>query len=303
MCNAVGPTGGEIKLKDGSAPKSVAIIHCVGSRDENYHAYCSRVCCMYSLKFSHLIKEKVGEDAEVYQFYIDMRCFGKGFEEFYQRVAHEGVSFIRGKPSLVTDRAISDEEKGKLIVVSENTLLGAMLRVPVDMVVLSTALEPRADAKDVARLFNLSLSADGFLLERHAKLEPVATTSDGIFIVGCAQGPKDIPDTVAQASAGAAEALALIDQKRVEMEAATAVVIEAACSGCKVCVPLCPYTAISFDDEKTLAEINDVLCKGCGVCVAACPAAAITARHFTDQQILGELEALLADARKPLVAV
>ncbi len=303
MCNAVGPTGGEIQLKDGSAPKSVAIIHCVGSRDENYHAYCSRVCCMYALKYSHLIKEKVGEDADIYQFYIDMRCFGKGFEEFYQRLGKEGVTFIRGKPSLVTDRAISDEEKGKLIVVSENTLLGTMMRVPVDMVVLSTALEPRADAKDVARLFNLSLSADGFLLERHAKLEPVATTSDGIFIVGCAQGPKDIPDTVAQASAGAAEALALIDQKMVVMEAATAVVSETACSGCKICVPLCPYTAISFDDEKALAEINDVLCKGCGVCVAACPSAAITARHFTDQQILGELEALLADARKPLVAV
>jgi heterodisulfide reductase subunit A len=303
MCNAVGPTGGEILLKDGSKPKSAAIIHCVGSRDENYHEYCSRVCCMYSLKFSHLIKEKVGEDTDIYQFYIDMRCFGKGYEEFYQRLSREGVTFIRGKPAQITDRAISDEEKGKLVVVSENTLLGTMMRVPVDMVVLSTALEARADAKETARMFNLSLSADGFLLERHAKLEPVATTSDGVFIVGCAQGPKDIPDTVAQASAGAAEALALIDQKVVHMEAATAVVDEDACSGCKVCVPLCPYTAISFDDEKSLAAVNDVLCKGCGVCVAACPAAAITGRHFTDQQILSELEALLADARKPLVAV
>jgi heterodisulfide reductase subunit A len=303
MCNAVGPTGGEILLKDGSKPKSVAIIHCVGSRDENYHQYCSRVCCMYSLKFSHLIKEKVGEDTDIYQFYIDMRCFGKGYEEFYQRLSREGVTFIRGKPAQVTDRAISDEEKGKLVVVSENTLLGTMMRVPVDMVVLSVALEARADAKETARMFNLSQSADGFLLERHAKLEPVATTSDGIFIVGCAQGPKDIPDTVAQASAGAAEALALIDQKVVHLEAATAVVNEDACSGCKVCVPLCPYLAISFDDEKSLAAVNDVLCKGCGVCVAACPAAAITGRHFTDQQILSELEALLADARKPLVAV
>jgi heterodisulfide reductase subunit A len=295
LCNATGPTGGQI-IVNGQEPKSVAIIHCVGSRDRKYHEYCSRVCCMYALKFAHLIKEKI-EDSNVYQFYIDMRCFGKGYEEFYQREGNEGVTFIRGRPAKVTDLAISKEEEGKLVVVSENTLVGAVMRVPVDLVILCPAMEPRADAKNVARLFNLSQGADGFLLERHAKLEPVATANDGVFIVGCVQGPKDIPDTVAQASAGAAEALALIDKGVVELEAATAVVDEAACSGCKICVPLCPYSAITFNEAEKRALINEALCKGCGVCVAACPAAAITARHFTDQQILAEVEALLFDAR------
>jgi heterodisulfide reductase subunit A len=291
MCNASGPTEGKIVLKDGSEPTSVAIIHCVGSRDANYHKYCSRVCCMYSLKYSHLIKEKT--NAEVYQFYIDMRCFGKGYEEFYERLANEEVNFIRGKVAEVTDRAITDEEKGKLIIVSEDTLLGNMIRVPVDMVILSTALEARSDAEDVARLFNISRSADGFFLERHPKLDPVATTSDGVFVVGCCQGPKDIPDTVAQASAAAARVLAVISKGKVEIEAAIASIDEKLCSGCKICQLLCPFSAISFDEEKEVCRVNEALCKGCGVCVAACPSGAITGRHFTTEQIMAEIEGVL----------
>ena len=291
MCNASGPTDGKIVLKDGSEPKSVAIVHCVGSRDENYHEYCSRVCCMYGLKYSHLIKEKTG--AEVYEFYIDMRCFGKGYEEFYKRLSDEGTNFIRGKVGQVTDLAITDEEKGKLVAVAEDTLLGTMIRVPVDMVVLATALEPQADAEDVARMFNISRSADGFFLERHPKLDPVATTTAGLFVVGCAQGPKDIPDTVAQASAAAARLLAMISKGSVEIEAATAVIDEEQCSGCKICSLLCPFSAISFDDEKEVSRINEALCKGCGVCVAACPSGAITGKHFTTEQIMAEVEGLL----------
>jgi heterodisulfide reductase subunit A len=301
LCNATGPTSGHIAI-DGKEPKSVAIIHCVGSRDEKYHTYCSRVCCMYALKYAHLIHEKI-EDAQVYQFYIDMRCYGKGFEDFYQRGSAEGVNFIRGRPAEVTDFAMVPEEQGKLVVVCENTLVGRPVRVPVDMVILCPAMEPRADAKDVARLFNVNQGADGFLLERHAKLEPVATANDGVFIVGCVQGPKDIPDTVAQALAGAAEALALIEKGRVELEAATAFVNEAACSGCKVCLALCPFSAITFSETEKLSHINEALCKGCGVCVAACPAGAIVGRHFTDQQILAEVSALLVDARPPVGAV
>jgi heterodisulfide reductase subunit A len=301
MCSATGPTEGELVLKDGSAPQSVAIIHCVGSRDKNYYEYCSRVCCMYALKYSHLIKEKI--EADVYQLYIDMRCYGKGFEEFYQRLSDEGVNFVRGKVAQVTDRATNDEEKGKLVVVSEDTLLGRMVRIPVDMVILCPAMVPRADAAEVARRLLLSRGADGFFLEKHPKLEPVSTVNDGVFVVGCAQGPKDVPDTVAQASAGAAEALSLIDRGMVEIEAATAVVDEELCSGCTVCVHLCPYNAITFDEEKKLANISDILCKGCGVCVAACPAGAITGRHFTDRQIFAEIEGLLADVKPPLVAV
>jgi heterodisulfide reductase subunit A len=301
MCSATGPTGGDLLLKDGSAPQSVAIIHCVASRDKNYFEYCSRVCCMYALKYSHLIGEKT--DAEIYQLYIDMRCYGKGFEEFYQRLSDEGVNFVRGKVAQVTDHAISDEENGKLVVVSEDTLLGRMVRIPVDMVILCPAMVPRADADEVAKRLLLSRGADGFFLEKHPKLEPVGTVNDGVFVVGCCQGPKDIPDTVAQASAGAAEALSLIDRGTVEIEAATAVVDEELCSGCKICLALCPYNAITFDEEKKLANVNDILCKGCGVCVAACPSAAITGRHFTDKQIFAEIEGLLADIKPPLVAV
>jgi heterodisulfide reductase subunit A len=298
---ATGPTGGEVVLKDGTAPQAVAIIHCVGSRDKNYCEYCSRVCCMYALKYSHLIGEKT--DADVYQLYIDMRCYGKGFEEFYQRVLMEGANFIRGKAAEVTDVAETPEDEGKLIVVADDTLAETVRRIPVDMVILCPAMVPRADADEMARRLILSRGADGFFLEKHPKLEPVATVTDGVFVVGCAQGPKDVPDTVAQASAGAAEALSLIDRGKVEIEAATAVVAEELCSGCRVCPPLCPYNAISFLEEKTVAEINDVLCKGCGVCVAACPAAAITGRHFTDRQIFAEIEGLLADVKPPLVAV
>jgi len=291
MCNASGPTDGKILLKDGSEPESVAIIHCVGSRDKNYHEYCSRVCCMYALKYSHLIKEKT--NADVYQMYIDMRCFGKGYEEFYERLSDEGVNFIRGKADQITDKAVNEEEKGKLIAVCENTLLGSMMRVPVDMVILCTALEAKSDAESVTRLFNISRSGDGFFLERHPKLDPVATTTGGVFVVGCCQGPKDIPDTVAQASAAAARALAVISKGKVEIEAAVAVIDEELCSGCRICNLLCPFDAISFDEEEKVSEVNEALCKGCGVCVAACPSGAITGKHFTVEQIMAEIEGAL----------
>jgi heterodisulfide reductase subunit A len=289
LCNAAGPTGGRIALNGGAEPETVAIIHCVGSRDLNYHEYCSKVCCMYSMKFAHLVREKTG--AKVYEFYTDLRTAGKGYEEFYNRVLDEGVMFVRSRPPEVLS------ENGKLVVQCEDTLADCQRLIPVDMVVLSTALQPRADAEEVARLFNVSRGADGFLLEKHPKLAPVATMTDGIFVAGCAQGPKDIPETVAQASAAAAAILAMIARGTIEVEAATAVVDEEFCSGCRTCVPLCPYSAISFAEDRKVAEINDVLCKGCGVCVAACPAGAITGRHFTDEQILGEIEGLLADVK------
>ncbi len=291
MVSASGPTAGHILLKDGTEPQSVAIIHCVGSRDKNYHKYCSRVCCMHALKYSHLIKEHT--KAEVYQMYMDMRCFGKGYEEFYERLSEEGVYFIRAKVGEVTNRAVTDEEKGKLVVVSEDTLLGSIMRVPVDMVILCTALEARSDADKVARLFSLSRSPDGFFLERHPKLDPVATMTDGTFVVGCCQGPKDIPDTVAQASAAAARVLAMISAGTIEIEAATAVIDEKLCSGCLICNLLCPYKAITFDKEKKVSQVNEALCKGCGVCVAACPTGAITGKHFTTEQIMAEIEGVL----------
>ena len=287
-----GPTGGEIVLRNGKKPSSVAIVHCVGSRDENYNPYCSKVCCMYSLKLAHLVKERTG--AEVYSFYIDMRTPGKGYEEFYHRLLVENLHLIRGKVALVTDIAESPREEGKLVVVAENTLLGGVVRVPVDMVVLSVALEPQADKEQVRRLLNMSCSSEGFFLEKHPKLAPVSTMTDGVFIAGACQGPKDIPETVAQAEAAAAEVLALTSKGFITLEPNLAYIDKALCSGCQVCIPLCPYRAIELDRSSMVAKISDVLCKGCGVCVAACPSGAALQRMFEDDQILDELLGVLS---------
>ncbi|HEX7550721.1 MAG TPA: CoB--CoM heterodisulfide reductase iron-sulfur subunit A family protein, partial [Candidatus Methylomirabilis sp.] len=251
LVNASGPTGGEVVLRDGSHPKAVGIIHCVGSRDEKTNRWCSRVCCMYSLKLAHLVKEHTG--AEVYNFYIDMRTPGKGYEEFYDKLLKEGVHFIRGRVAEVTDWAMTPQEEGKLVVRVEDTLIGSVRRLPLDMVILAQGLEPRSDAQEVRRLFNISCATEGFFLERHPKLAPVNTFTEGVFIAGACQGPRDIPDTVAQAGAAAAECLALIDAGHMELEPNTAFIREEDCSGCKSCVPLCPYKAISFLEDKKKA--------------------------------------------------
>lgn len=292
LVTSSGPTGGHVTLRDGKTPKAVGIVHCVGSRDHQTNRWCSRVCCMYSLKLAHLVKEHTG--AEIYNFYIDMRCPGKGYEEFYERLLEEGNHFIRGRVAEVTDAAMTPEEEGRLIIRAEDSLAGFVRRIPVDMVVLATGLEPRTDSQDVRRKFNISCSTEGFFLERHPKLAPVNTTTDGVYLAGTCQGPKDIPDTVAQAGAAAAEALALIDAGFVEMEPMTSQVDEELCSGCKTCLSMCPYKAISRNDLKGVAVINPVLCKGCGVCVAACPSGAITQNLFEDKEIYAEIEEMLA---------
>lgn len=293
--HASGPTGGKILLKNGQTPASIAILHCIGSRDTNFNEYCSRVCCMYSMKMAHLAHEKT--EGKVYEFYIDIRAFGKGYEEFYKRLLNEDTVFIRGKAAEVTDVAQTPAEKGRLIVVAEDTLLGIVRRTPVDMVVLSVGLEPRKDAADLARIFSISRSQDGFFLERHPKLAPVSTASDGIFIAGSCQGPKDIPDSVAQGAAAAANVLSLIDRKEVTLEPTVAVIDEESCSGCKICLGLCPYNAITFDETKKVSKVNDALCKGCGVCVAGCPSGAIEQRNFTDAQLLAEVESVCASGK------
>ncbi|MCX5753827.1 MAG: CoB--CoM heterodisulfide reductase iron-sulfur subunit A family protein, partial [Candidatus Krumholzibacteria bacterium] len=242
---AAGSTNGKIVLADGSEPKAIGILHCIGSRDKEYHEYCSRVCCMYALKFAHLIKEKT--KAEVYNFYIDLRCFGKGYEEFYDRLLGEDVRFIRGKVGEITDMPI-----------------------------------------------HVSIGKDCFLIEKHPKLGPVSTATDGVFIVGACQSPKDIPDTVAQASAASSAVLSMIMREKIEIESATAEIEEEKCSGCRICNNLCPYLAIRFDEEKKVSVINEALCKGCGTCVAACPSNAIKAKHFSNKQILAEIEGILS---------
>ncbi|MCK4221970.1 MAG: FAD-dependent oxidoreductase [Dehalococcoidia bacterium] len=290
---AGGPTQGRIQLKDGREPESVAIVHCVGSRDKNYHEYCSRVCCMYGLKYAELLKEFTR--AEVYEFYIDMRCFGEAYEEFYKHVAEMGVNFIRGKVAQITDRAISEEEQGKLVAVAEDTLLGKMIRVPVDMVILCAALQARSDAAEVAARFTIGQKADAFFLETHPKLAPVNTPTDGVFIAGCCAGPRDIPDTVAQASAAASKALSLISKGTVTTEAAVSYVDETICHGCGRCEEICTFHApqVVGRNGVLVSTINEALCKGCGACAVVCPTGAISIRHFTMQQIESLVDGLL----------
>ncbi len=292
LSNAAGPTNGEIVLRDGvTQPKSVGIVHCVGSRDRNYNNYCSVICCMQGLKFAHLVKERTG--ATVYNFYIDMRTAYKAYDEFYQRVLEEGTLFVRGKVADITDAARLPGEEGKIIIQVEDTLVGHQRRIPVDMVILSAGLEPRHDAKELARLFGLSCSADGWFIEKHPKLDPVATMTEGIMIAGCIQGPKDIPQSVAQGAAAAARVLGRIQQGEIALEPVRATVDQDKCSGCRICNTMCPFSAIIFHEDRMVTEVNPALCQGCGTCVAACPAGAISGTGFSNEQILAQIEGLL----------
>jgi len=300
LVNAAGPTSGRIVLRDmQTQPNSIGIVHCVGSRDENYHVYCSKVCCMYSLKFAHLVHERI-PGAEVYNFYIDMRTPGKGYEEFYHRLLDEETHFIRGKAAEVTDSARLPGEEGKLIIQVEDTLIGKQRRIPVDMVILSPAMEARYDSREVTKLFRMGCDFDGFFIERHPKLDPVATMTEGIYIAGACQGPKDIPDSVAQGAAASARVAGLISRGTVFMEPVRAHIDAEACSGCRICNSMCPYNAIIFHEDEKVSEVITALCQGCGTCVAACPSASITGAHFTNDQILSQIEGILWDVREPL---
>ena len=286
LTHASGPTGGKVVLKNGKAPESVAIIHCVGSRDHNYNEYCSRVCCMYSLKTAHLVQEKTA--GKVYEFYIDMRAFGKGYEEFYKRLLEEDVTFIRGRVAEVTN------EKGKLIVVAEDTLLGIVRRIPVDMVILAVGLEPRRDTHDVARIFSISRSTDGFFLEKHPKLaRRCQRLSMGSSSQGLAKGRRisqiawrkepQQPPTFSHSLTG----------RQWNSNLQFALINEASCSGCRICVDLCPYHAITYDNERKLAGVNEALFKGCGAAwQRVLPATQIEQQNFTNRQLLAEIEAI-----------
>jgi heterodisulfide reductase subunit A len=205
----------------------------------------------------------------------------------------EGINVIRGRVAEVTNVAELPEEKGKLIVCCEDTSIGAFRRIPVDMVILSIALEARDDAAEICRIFNISRTADGFYKELHPKLGPVSTATAGVFIAGCCQGPKDIPDTVAQGGSAASNAISLADKGVVEIEPITSVIDEDRCAGCKVCISVCPFSAIEFDEEKKVSVVNEALCQGCGTCAAACPSGVAKSRHFTTDQILAEIEGVL----------
>lgn len=297
LVSAGGPTQGNIKRpSDGKEPKRVAFIKCVGSRDDaKGKSYCSRACCMYTAKHAYQVKTKI-EDSEAYVFYMDVRTAGKNYEEFYQRSLNAGATYIRGRVSKIYQAG------DHLVLRSEDTLLGLQLEVEADMVVLATAMVPSAGSDELAKAVGFSTDKDGFYQEAHPKLQPVETFTAGVYLAGACQGPKDIPDTVAQAGAAASKVLGLLSKAELATEAMTSIVEPAKCSGCGFCVPVCPYKAISLETiterghhgplERNVAVVNGTLCQGCGACIPACRTAALNLKGFTDDQLAAEVDAL-----------
>lgn len=285
---------GKILTKEGNEPKNIAIIHCVGSRNKDYHEYCSRVCCMTALKYSNQIRSALPE-ANIYEAYADMRSFGKDCEEFYLQTSRKDVMFMMfDKQDPPKIKEAGSRDKCKLLVELNEKLCGTSVEVPADMVILMVAMEAYDNVTDISHAVGISMCGNDFYIEKHPKLDPVATTTDGVYIAGTCQGPKDIPDSVAQARAAAARILATIAVGSVEIEPTTAIVNEDICCGCQTCIKVCPYTAISFDEEEGVSVVNEALCKGCGTCGSACPTGAIRTKHFTDQQILSQIEGLMS---------
>jgi len=287
LLSASGPTQGKIlRPSDHKEPKEVVFIQCVGSRDPEMHcAYCSKICCMYTAKHAMLYKHHV-HDGQAYIFYIDIRSGGKGYEEFVQRAVEEdGVFYLRGKVSKIF------EDKGKIKVWGVDTLAGKDIEIDADMVVLATAMRPSQGAEELAKKLKLAMDKDGFLAEAHPKLRPVESVSSGLFLAGAAQAPKDIPEVVAQASGAAAKAITILSQEKLHHAPTVAKVSRNLCTGCGMCVFVCPYDALSLKDGKV--EVNEVLCEGCGTCSATCLRAAIQVKNITPLQINEMIKACL----------
>lgn len=294
LLSASGPTNGKIKRpSDGTIPKEVVFIQCVGSRDPEQHcSYCSKICCMYTAKHAMLYKHRV-PDGNPIVFYIDIRAGGKDYEEFVERAKEEdGVTYIRGKVAKVF------QDGDKVMVWGVDTLTGKKIEIAADMVVLAMAMSPSNGIKPLSQLLKVSVDEYGFLKEAHPKLRPVESLTTGIYLAGAAHAPKDIPETVAQASGTAGKVLSLFSADELAHDPIVAKVDEMMCRGCGFCIDICPYEAISFKQidqhghTKEIAEVNEALCKGCGACSAACLNGAIQQKGFTDKQILAMIGAL-----------
>jgi len=293
LINAAGPTKGHlVRPSDRQTPRHIGFIQCVGSRTENRgNPYCSNVCCMNTVKDSLLIKEH-NPDTEIYVFYMDLRTFGKGFEDLLRRSKEAGVHYIRGLPGEVTE----DPATRGLCLRGENTTTARVEEYDLDMVVLSVGLEPAQDLKRLASLLNLSQTPDGFVMESHPKLRPVDAPTPGVFFAGCVESPKDVKDSVTQAGAAAARSAILLNAGAVKSQAIKAMVDLTNCTSCGVCARVCPYGAITVDIKaKRGAEVVAAACAGCGTCAAECRFDAITMQHFTDAQILAQVNGALEE--------
>ncbi len=288
---AGGPTIGHlVRPSDHKTPQKIGFIQCVGSRSLRDGAgYCSNICCMNTVKDTLLIRDHY-PDSECTVFYIDIRAFGKGFEDLYDKSREAGVKYIRGVPGEIYER----DGTGNLQLIVENTTTQQMEEYEFDMIVLSVGVRPRADDAKIRRLLTLSTTADGFLMESHPKLKPVDAPTKGVYIAGCSESPKDVKDSVTQAGAAAARAGALLTAGKVTVESITCSIDQDICNACGMCVSVCPYGAISADKKADIkASVVEAACAGCGTCGAACPFGAITMRHFTDTQIISQIDTLL----------
>ncbi|MFH1087120.1 MAG: hydrogenase iron-sulfur subunit, partial [Chloroflexota bacterium] len=288
-----GPTEGHlVRPSDHQIPKRIGFIQCVGSRTENRgNPYCSNVCCMNTVKDSLLIKEHY-PDAEIYVFHMDIRAFGKSFEDVLRRSKEEGVHYIRGLPGKVTE----DPATGNLRLRVENTTASRVEEYELDMVVLAVGLQPTDDIKQLVKTLNLSQTSDGFVMEAHPKLRPVDAPTSGIFFAGCVEAPKDIKDSVTQAGAAAARSSIILNAGSIKSEAIKALVDLSKCTSCGVCARVCPYSAMKVDVKaKTGAQVITAACAGCGACAAECRFDAIAMQHFGDEQILAQIDAALEE--------
>ncbi len=300
LVNAGGPSKGEVvRPTDHRLPKSIGFVQCVGSRSARKgHAYCSNICCMNTVKSTLVLKEHY-PNIDVKVFYMDIRAFGKGFEDLYKRSRRLGVHYVRGLPGSVEETA----DRGLRVAV-ENTATGTIEFFELDMLVLSIGLEPAKGTQKLQEMLGLQLTSDGFFLEAHPKLLPVDAATRGVFYAGCAEGPKDIKDSVTQASASAVRAIRLMHRGEIFTEPITSVVLAEQCKACGRCAEVCPYNAITVDVKKKLpAVINTAACAGCGTCAAECPFGAIDMNHFSDLQILEQIDTMLAEnPREKLLA-
>ena len=286
LISASGPTGGYVKRADGSDVRKMAIVLCAGSRDKNHIPYCSRICCMYALKQAFVLKKMLGID--VYIYYTDIRATGKGYEELYWRDEEAGVVFVRGKVAEVWKN-----RNGKLVVLAEDTLTGNVAEQEFDLVALATAMVSPSGLKELAEKMRLSLGEDGFVQEKHPKLDPVDSLITGVFACGCALSPKDVRDTVSDALGAAAKASLFLKDEYISTSPEKAYVIQELCDGCGVCIQTCSVNAITMQEGK--AKINPFMCTGCGACIPVCPREAIDFKNSTTKQIIAHLKGVLMD--------